>query len=183
MIIAPIWYILISVKSNMPAAHVSCKYLTSTIKRAHGTFVCIMSGLGNRLQDYDLHSQWKTDGIDCLPTCLWRVSIGNATALAGEILKALIPLGDGRVFVLRLYTPSPSDTQCTKYYAHPPRHGNAGHFAARSFLLFHNSAYSVIRRFTASSDPLYIRSSFRSFSVNAPDSGFAIFSPTSAPSR
>ena len=83
----------------MPAAHVSCKYLTSTIKRAHGTFVCIMSGLGNRLQDYDLHSQWKTDGIDCLPTCLWRVSIGNATALAGEILKALIPLGDGRVFV------------------------------------------------------------------------------------
>ena len=69
----------------MPAAHVSCKYLTSTIKRAHGTFVCIMSGLGNRLQDYDLHSQWKTDGIDCLPTCHRRVSIGNTTVLAGQL--------------------------------------------------------------------------------------------------
>ena len=72
----------------MPAAHVSCIYLTSTIKRAYGTFLCIMSGLGNRLQDYDLHSQWKTDGIDCLPTCHWRVSIGNTTVLAGQMFGA-----------------------------------------------------------------------------------------------
>ena len=72
----------------MPAAHVSCIYLTSTIKRAYGTFLCIMSGLGNRLQDYDLHSQWKTDGIDCLPTCHWRVSIGNTTVLAGQMFSA-----------------------------------------------------------------------------------------------
>jgi len=45
-----------------------------------------MSGLGNRLRDYDPHSQWKTDGMDSLPTCHRRVSIGNTTVLAGYFL-------------------------------------------------------------------------------------------------
>ena len=47
-----------------------------------------MSGLGNRLRDYDPHSQWKTDGMDSLPTCHRRVSIGNTTVLAGYFLFA-----------------------------------------------------------------------------------------------
>lgn len=43
--------------------------------------------------------RWKTDGIDSLPTCLWRVSICNTTALAGEPLFPLSVFGKREFFI------------------------------------------------------------------------------------
>ena len=49
--------------------------------------------------------RWKTDGIDSLPTCLWRVSICNTTALAGEPLFPISVFGKREFFI----TPGISD--------------------------------------------------------------------------